>query len=91
MKTRSEISGAWETRGFSCDLWTDPPAQKWENYRHEVDELIYILEGILELEVSGKKKTLKQGDEAFIPAKANHSVRNVGGTEAKWLYGYKNR
>lgn len=91
MKSKNEILKDWSSRGFSCDLWTDPPGQVWENYRHEVEELIYILEGDLELEVSGKKQTLHKGDEAFIPAQANHSVRNIGGTEARWLYGYKNR
>jgi len=25
-----------------------------------------------------------------IPARAIHSVRNVGGTTTRWLYGYKN-
>ena len=91
MKTRDEIETAWQGRGFSCDLWVDPPGQKWENYQHEVDEMIYVLEGVLELEVSGKKKTLSRGEEAFIPANANHSARNVGGVEARWLYGYKNK
>ena len=91
MKTRDEISQNWQTRGFSCDLWVDPPGQVWEDYRHEVDELVYVLEGEIELEISGKKKTLRKGDEAFIQGRANHSVRNIGGTEARWLYGYKNR
>ena len=91
MKTRDEISKEWRSRGFSYDLWVDPPGRVWENYRHDVDELVHVLEGELELEISGKKKTLRKGDEAFIPGKANHSVRNIGGTEARWLYGYKNR
>ena len=87
--TQSEIARDWQARGFSCGLWVDPPNQRWEDYRHEVDELVYILEGTLELEVSGEKKVLKAGDEAFIPARALHSVRNVGGGKAKWLYGYQ--
>jgi len=31
------------------------------------------------------------GDEVFIPAPALHTVRNVGGTTARWLYGYRER
>ncbi|MBI4358275.1 MAG: cupin domain-containing protein [Candidatus Omnitrophica bacterium] len=91
MKTQTEISKEWQKRGFSCDLWVDPPGQVWEDYRHDVDELVYVLEGAIELEVSGKRKTLKAGEEGFIPARANHSVRNIGGTEARWLYGYKTK
>lgn len=89
MNIRDEISSRWKSRGFSCDLWVDPPGQVWEDYRHDVDELIYVLEGVLELEVAGKIKTLRTGDEGFIPARTNHTVRNIGGVEARWLYGYK--
>ena len=88
IKTKDEIAKNWRERSFSCDLWVDPPGQVWEDYQHDVDELIYVLEGVLELEVFGKKTTLHKGDEAFIPARSNHSVRNVGGCEARWLYGY---
>jgi hypothetical protein len=27
----------------------------------------------------------------FIPARALHTVRNIGGTTARWLYGYRER
>jgi len=29
------------------------------------------------------------GEELLIPAGAIHSVRNIGATTARWLYGYK--
>jgi len=85
------VRDRWKGNGFSCDLWVDPPGQVWEDYRHEVDELVHVLEGVIELEVSGEKETLRKGDKAFIPARAIHSVRNIGETETRWLYGYKNR
>ena len=91
MKTQNEIFNQWKAKGFSCDLWVDPPGQRWENYQHSVDELVYVLEGILEFEFSGTKKILKPGEEIFIPKNINHSVRNIGGTETRWLYGYKNK
>ena len=90
MKNQNEISKEWAKRGFSCGLWVDPPGQTWEDYVHDVDEVVYVLQGTLEFEISGKKQTLKPGDEAFIPARANHSVRNIGGSETHWLYGYSN-
>ncbi len=89
MKQQSEISKKWKSENFSCDLWVDPPAQRWENYTHSVDELVYVLEGTLEFELSGKKQVLRPGDEIFIPKNTNHSVRNISKTEARWLYGYK--
>ena len=54
---------------------------------HEADELVMVLEG--ELELQGKTFRPHIGEEVFIPAHVTHSVRNVGGTTAKWLYGYK--
>ena len=51
MKTQAEITTLWKAKGFSCDLWTDPPGQRWENYEYTVDELTYIIKGVLELEV----------------------------------------
>jgi quercetin dioxygenase-like cupin family protein len=91
MEERPAIASRWTSKGFSCDLWTDPPGQVWEGYVHETDELVYVLEGRIELEVRGRAETLGPGREAFIPAGAVHSVRNVGGTTARWLYGYKRK
>jgi len=46
---RPKVAKEWQARGFSCDLWVDPPHL------------------------------------------TSHTVRNVGGTTARWLYGYKAR
>ena len=89
MKTKEALQKEWAEKGFSCDLWIDPPGQRWEDYVHDVDEVVYVMEGTLEFEISGKKTVLKPGDEAFIPARAHHAVRNIGGTTARWYYGYK--
>ena len=50
-----------------------------------------LMEGELELEMQGRRFRPKLGEEVFIPAGESHTVRNVGGTTARWLYGYKNR
>jgi mannose-6-phosphate isomerase-like protein (cupin superfamily) len=86
---RAQIAKDWQARGFSCGLWVDPPGQVWEDYVHETDELLMILEGELELEMQGKTFRPAIGEEVLIPARTNHSVRNIGGTTARWLYGYK--
>ena len=83
-----DISRDWKARGFSCDLWTDPPGQCWEGFVHRTDELVFIIEGELELEIGGVISHPRIGEEIFIPAGAVHSVRNIGKTTAKWLYGY---
>ena len=89
VETKEQIAKRWREKGFSCDVWVDPPGQKWEDFVHDVDELVCVAEGTMEFEISGQKQVLKPGDEAFIPARANHSARNIGDSTARWYYGYK--
>ncbi len=70
------VARAWRERGFSCGLWVDPPGQVWADYVHDVDELVMVVEGEVELEIEGK---------VHRPA----PVRNVGRGESRWLYGYR--
>ena len=86
---REAIASNWAARGFSCDLWTDPPGQQWENFRHATDELVIVLEGEMEFEVAGTMHHPKPGEELLILAGTLHSARNRGRTTAHWLYGYK--
>jgi len=86
---RQQIAADWDARGFSCELWTDPPNQRWEDFRHATDELVTVLEGEMEFEVAGQVHRPQVGEELLIPAGAVHSARNVGTTTARWLYGYK--
>jgi len=86
---REPIATNWASRGFSCDLWTDPPGQRWEDFRHGTDELVIVLEGEMEFEIAGRVQHPKAGEELLIPAEAVHSARNIGTTTARWLYGYK--
>jgi mannose-6-phosphate isomerase-like protein (cupin superfamily) len=79
----------WRSRGFSCDVWTDPPGRAWEDYTHAVDELVMVLEGDVEFEFSGKVVRPVVGEEILIPAGVLHSVRNRGTTTSRWLYGYQ--
>ena len=89
MTNRQDVARDWATRGFSCELWVDPPAQRWEDFVHDTDELVVVLEGELEFEIDGDISHPRTGEEVYIPAGAVHSVRNIGGTTARWLYGYK--
>ena len=78
----------WNSKNYSCDLWIDTPGQRWLNFSHETDELVLVIQGKIRLEVGGDTMELGPGNEALIPAGANHSVYNIGGTETRWFYGY---
>lgn len=85
---RARIAADWRRRGYSCGAFEDPPGRAWEDFRHDCNELIAVLRGRLRLVVEGRETLLAPGDEAFIPRGALHSVYNIGGGRAVWLYGY---
>ncbi len=87
----SLICADWHRRGFSCDVWIDPPGRCWEDFVHDVDELVTPLDGPMEFEVEGIVYHLQPGDECFIPAGAIHSARNRSDRTVRWLYGYRQR
>lgn len=84
-----KIERDWAQRGFSFDVWTDPPGKVWEGYVHDVDELFMVIEGDVEMEMEGEKRHLKRGEEILIPRNMVHSIRNKGTTHSRWLYGYE--
>ena len=88
---RDKIAVGWAKRGFSCDLWTDSPGKRWQCFTHSTDELVLVLEGEMEFEISGKIYHPKPGVELLIPAGVLHSTYNFGKGTARWLYGYKQR
>ena len=79
----------WKLRGFGCDMWVDPPGQVWSDFEHDRDELILVVEGELEIEIAGSRVRPSAGEEVLVPSGTPHTVRNVGTTTARWLYGYR--
>jgi quercetin dioxygenase-like cupin family protein len=58
-------------------------------HTHPGEELGYIMEGTLQLDVAGQpSRTLKAGDTFFIPAGVVHDGKNVGSGAAKVLATY---
>lgn len=86
---QAKVKRDWAQRGFSCDIWTDPPGQVWSDFVHGTDELVMLFEGEMELSFEGKTLRPKIGEEILIPAGASHTVRNIGKTTNRWFYGYR--
>jgi len=74
---RSAVSEDWCRRGYSCGLFVDPPGRCWEDFVHATNELVTVVDGFLEMEISGIVMRVGPGDEVFISARAVHSVRNI--------------
>ncbi len=85
---QTAVAAEWRGRGYSCGRFVDPPGQCWEDFVHDCNELVTVVEGRLEMVVAGATVTLEPGDEVFIPKGALHSVRNIHHATSVWLYGY---
>jgi quercetin dioxygenase-like cupin family protein len=84
-----EIKSDWAQRGFTFEYWIDPPGQVWRDFQHDVEELVILIEGDLEIEVSGERVQAVVGDEVLIPAHARHTVTNSGEAPNRWCFGYR--
>ena len=88
---RSEVARDWHARGFSCGLWIDHAGRSLNGTPNETEELFMMLSGELELEIDGTRFQPDVGEEVVIPPQVEHTIRNIGGKTAKWLYGQKLR
>ena len=82
------VARDWRTRGFSCVRFTDPPGQAWNDFVHDTNELVTVVEGRLRFTIGGATVELGPGDEAVIPRHVRHSVLNIHPATTRWLYGY---
>ncbi|MGF1610960.1 MAG: cupin domain-containing protein [Kiloniellales bacterium] len=85
---RNRVAADWRARGYSCDLFVDPPGRAWNDFVHGTNELVTVVEGRLEMTIDGARLIAEPGDEVFIPRRALHSVKNVHAGTTRWLYGY---
>ena len=85
---RARVATDWRTRGYSCDLFVDPPGRAWIDFVHATNELVTVSDGRLEMTVDDQTFVAEPGDEVFIPRGAVHSVKNIHRGTTRWLYGY---
>jgi transcriptional regulator with XRE-family HTH domain len=64
----------------------DPGGRTDGAITHEGEELGYVLEGQLELEVDGRKYRLSKGDSFFYRSELKHQYRNPGRTSTRVLW-----
>jgi len=88
---RSTVAKDWHARGFSCGMWIDHAGREWKGATHETGELFMVVSGELELEMEGTLFQPSAGEEIHIPGDVLYTIRNVGGTTARWLYGQKRK
>lgn len=84
---REEVARSWRGRGYSCNLFIDPPGREWNDFVHSTNELVAVVEGTLRMTIDGAQLIAEPGDEVFIPKGGCHSVKNIHHATTKWLYG----
>lgn len=85
---QQEVERDWAAQGFHCGAMIDPPGHEWNNFTHEANELVAVVEGRMRFTLLDEAFELEPGDEIFIPAGVPHSTKNIACTNSKWFYGY---
>lgn len=85
---RDQVAQDWSRRGYSCDVFIDPPGREWNDFVHATNELVTVMDGRLKLTIGGEEIIVGPGDEVFIPKDVCHSVKNLSSSTTRWLYGY---
>ncbi len=85
---RAAVAANWRGRGYSCDLFVDPPGRAWCDFVHNRNELVTVAEGRLEFTIAEDRFVAEPGDEVFIPKGTRHSLRNIHAAVTRWLFGY---
>ena len=83
-----EVMLDWKKRGFDCHTFVDPPGQQWNDFVHETDEVVAVIEGQLTITMKNQCFLADPGDEIFIPQNVPHSVENPSNDITRWLFGY---
>src|SRR5262249_43673552 len=78
----------WRARGFSCETFVDPPGREWNDFVHDTDELVTVIEGRLRFLMNGKTHETDAGADLFPPKGSRHSVHNIHAGTTRWLFGY---
>jgi quercetin dioxygenase-like cupin family protein len=60
--------------------WEGPPL-----HHHAFDETVYVLAGELTFQLGDELLTRKQGELAFAPRDAHHTLANPSGSETRYL------
>jgi len=84
----NDVASNWKSRGYGCHTFSDPPDRVWNDFVHQTNELVTVVDGRLELTIGNQTVFIQPGDEIFIPRGATHSVRNCSNTKTSWLFGY---
>jgi len=77
----------FKNKSMDAFILTRPHDPKWKPvvFKHEGEELLFVLEGSQEFFYGGESFILKKGDCAYFDASVEHYGRSIGGRPSKML------
>ncbi|MBI4890333.1 MAG: cupin domain-containing protein [Acidobacteria bacterium] len=85
-RTRAVFNGS-TSRGTGIELhMTEIPAGEAPHgsHQHLHEELVFVLEGTVEVDIEGRKSRIGPGSVAYIGSGEEHGLLNVGSTPARY-------
>ncbi len=81
------LAHKYKNKSMDAFILTRPPDPKWKPvvFRHEGEELLFVLEGSQEFHYGGESFLLKAGDCAYFDASVEHYGRSLGSKPSKML------
>ncbi len=86
--SRVEVESDWAARGCRVNRYDAEPGWAKEEHFHELDTLLTVAEGRLEMVVEGQRFVLEPGDEIFSPRQTAHSLKNLDDGFTVLFHGY---
>jgi len=78
---------AWGNTVMEPHLFTVAPgAGSGDSYSHEGEEFLYVLRGVLDIELDGQSHRLNSGDSFYFESSTPHTWRNSGRSETIVLW-----
>ena len=88
--TQKDFEENWISRGYSFAVGQIKLQEGVNNAVHDdLDELVVMVNGKLEFSIDGETHIPDCNQEVFIPAKASHSIKNIGDGDSTIYFGYK--
>lgn len=76
----------FESERMFCDVYGVAPGQEQKPHAHEASDKIYVVvEGCAHFKVAGELREVGPNNAVYVPAGAEHSVKNDGGANLTLL------
>ncbi|MEU5822791.1 putative monooxygenase [Streptomyces sp. KhCrAH-43] len=74
------------TSGFMGLALVEPGDRIGEHYHPYSEEFVYVVQGLLEVDLDGETHAMRPDQGLLIPPHVRHRFRNVGDTEARMVF-----